>query len=183
MFLMFICLRFQIFAELISGPPQFPRQQRWNCWTCIVKANTVMGLLKTQGAERRRSSLPGCSCCIGCVFSSGEGQKERERGRERVEGGGQHSCWGGERECPLVASADNSTSARAVLLGEQSTGSAEDWAAERRAAHLRRQAHTRRERERGEERAHQRGRTEKEQSSGKRRGERGGGREKLPGQQ
>lgn len=31
----------------------------------------------------------------------------------------------GDRECPLVASADNSTSASALLLGEQSTGRAE----------------------------------------------------------
>lgn len=31
-----------------------------------------------------------------------------------------------DRECPLVASSDNSTSARALLLGEQSAGSAED---------------------------------------------------------
>jgi len=41
----------------------------------------------------------------------------------------------GDRECPLVASANNSTSAGALPSGEQSAGSAEDRAAEHRAAH------------------------------------------------
>lgn len=71
------------------------------------------------GEEELRSS---CRRCIGSPLCSGEGPRERER-----------DSWGrraellvDDRECPLVASADNSTSARALLLGEQSTGSAED---------------------------------------------------------
>lgn len=81
------------------------------------------------GEEELRS---GCSCCIGCLLSSGKGLNEqRERESRRKQEGGREN-WGrrwvlllGDRECPLVASADNSTSASALLLGEQSTGRAE----------------------------------------------------------
>lgn len=51
------------------------------------------------GEEELRS---GCSCCIGCLLSSGKGlneQRERERAGgskregERIGGGGECSCW------------------------------------------------------------------------------------------
>ncbi len=116
---------------------QFPWQQRWNCWTCIVKANTAMGLLKTRGVERRSPALTAAATLVVCTGGRGWVRERRERERrEEGEswGGGQCSCWG-DRECLLVASADNSTSARVLLSGEQSTGGAEDWAAERRMVH------------------------------------------------
>lgn len=55
-----------------------------------------------------------------------EGGREREKGRHM--GGGRAALLLGDRECPLVASADNSTSAFTLLLGEQSAGGAESWA-------------------------------------------------------
>lgn len=62
---------------------QFPWQQRWNCWTCTVKANTVMGLLKAQSGEEELWS--GCSCCIGCLLEWGGAEGKRERERQSVE--------------------------------------------------------------------------------------------------
>lgn len=68
-------------------------------------------------------------------LSAQRGGDEGERERERESWGRRAVLLLGDRECPLVASANNSTSAGALPSGEQSAGSAEDRAAEHRAAH------------------------------------------------
>lgn len=103
-----------------------PWQQRWNCWTCIVKANPVTSLSQTQGVERRGFSLAAAAALAVCSAERRDWGWGRESMRE---------SWGMramlllvERECLSVASSDNSTSARVQLLREQSTGSAGGWA-------------------------------------------------------
>lgn len=81
-------------------------------------------LNKDTGSEEEE--LRSSCRCIGSLVCSGEGPSERGRERERDSWGRRAELLVDDRECPLVASADNSTSARALLLGEQSTGSAED---------------------------------------------------------
>lgn len=73
------------------------------------------------GEEELRSCR---SCCIGSPLCSGEGPAERERERREDSWGRRAELLSDDRECPLVASADNSASASALLLREQSIGSA-----------------------------------------------------------
>lgn len=84
-------------------------QLRWNCWTCIVKANTVMGLLKALGLERR--GLQGQWLWDWLCDQEGRGWWERESGESELGDEGLLR----DRECPLVAFADCSAWARALL--------------------------------------------------------------------
>lgn len=74
---------------LLSMASQFP-WWIWNCWTCLVKAATVMGLIKTRGVERRSCGLAAAAALVACSavgrdWMSREREREQEeaRGRER----------------------------------------------------------------------------------------------------
>lgn len=84
---------------LLSMASQFP-WWIWNCWTCLVKAATVMGLIKTRGVERRSCGLAAAAALVACS-AVGRDWMSRERERaggskregERIGGGGECSCW------------------------------------------------------------------------------------------
>lgn len=84
---------------LFSMASQFP-WWIWNCWTCLVKAATVMGLIKTRGVERRSCGLAAAAALVACS-AVGRDWMSRERERaggskregERIGGGGECSCW------------------------------------------------------------------------------------------
>lgn len=74
---------------LLSMASQFP-WWIWNCWTCLVKAATVMGLIKTRGVEGRSCGLAAAAALVACSavgrdWMSREREREQEeaRGRER----------------------------------------------------------------------------------------------------
>lgn len=93
-------LRVCVFILLLfSMASQFP-WWIWNCWTCLVKAATVMGLIKTRGVERRSCGLAAAAALVACS-AVGRDWMSRERERaggskregERIGGGGECSCW------------------------------------------------------------------------------------------